>query len=52
MTSPDDERPVLLDDDEAPILPEQSRDDTDAGWAEWSRDNDVRLLEDRPPHWA
>lgn len=39
--------------DDAPVLPEQTRDDTDRGWGGgWSRDsNDERLLADRPPHW-
>jgi len=38
-----------LDDD--PVLPETTRDDTDAGWGERTRDNDDRLLAERPPHW-
>jgi hypothetical protein len=37
--------------DHAPLLPEQSRDDTDLGWGERSSSNDDRLLQDRPPHW-
>ena len=50
----DDDRPVELDPDEPPVLPEQTRDDTDHGWGGgWSRDsNDDRLLADRPPHWG
>ena len=36
----------------APILPTQSREDTDIGWGEYrDRDDDDRLLRDRPPHW-
>jgi hypothetical protein len=44
----------------APILPAppnsvlatQSREDTDVGWGEYrDRDDDDRLLRDRPPHW-
>ncbi len=34
-----------------PILPEQSRDDTDAGWGEpETPDDDTRLRGERPPH--
>ena len=30
----------------------QSREDTDVGWGEYrERDDDDRLLRDRPPHW-
>ena len=53
----DDERLVDLSDegdswvDEDPVLPESTRDDTDAGWGESRRDNDARLLAERPPHW-
>lgn len=33
-------------------LPEQSGEDTDAGWGEYTeRDDDERLRRDRPPHW-
>jgi hypothetical protein len=52
---PDDERPVDLDPDDPPVLPDQTVDDTDHGWGEWSgrsSSNDDRLLEDRPPHWG
>ena len=38
-----------LDDD--PVVPEATRDDTDAGWGERARNNDERLLAERPPHW-
>ena len=47
----DDDREVDLSDDDQPTLPDQTRDDTDHGWGERSRDNDDRLLEDRPPHY-
>lgn len=48
---PDDDRVVDLDDDLA-VLPDQTSDDTDAGWGEWrTGDDDARLLEERPPHW-
>jgi len=46
----DDDREVEFDEDLA-ILPDQTRDDTDAGWGERSQSNDDRLLADRPPHW-
>jgi hypothetical protein len=51
--NPDDERPAeLFDDDELEILPDQTRDDQDAGWGEWREaDQDERLIEERPPHW-
>lgn len=50
---PDDLRPVDLVEDGLPILPDQTSDDTDLGWNEWREtDDDARLLEDRPPHWA
>jgi hypothetical protein len=48
----DAERTVDLDPEEAPILPEQTLDDTSRGWGESEDTNDDRLLEDRPPHWA
>ena len=36
----------------APVLPTQSREDTDLGWGDYpDRDDDDRLLRDRPPHW-
>jgi len=47
----DDDREVDLNDDDQPVLADQTRDDTDAGWGERARDNDDRLLEDRPPHY-
>jgi hypothetical protein len=48
----DGERTVDLDSEEAPLLAEQTRDDTRAGWGEGEDSNDDRLLEDRPPHWG
>jgi len=47
----DEEREVDLSGDDGPVLPDQTRDDTDAGWGEHTRSNDDRLREDRPPHW-
>jgi hypothetical protein len=37
---------------EEPVLPDQTRDDTDAGWgeSEVGDDDDRRLIEDLPPH--
>jgi hypothetical protein len=46
----DDDRVVELEDD-TPVLPEQTREDTDRGWGERSWTNDDRLLDERPPHW-
>jgi hypothetical protein len=34
-----------------PVLPEQSREDTDAAWGEYPETGDDRLYRDRPPHW-
>jgi hypothetical protein len=47
----DDDREVDLDDDDQPVLPDQTRDDTDSGWGERDSRNDDRLREDRPPHY-
>ena len=47
----DEEREVQLFDDGEPMLPEQTRDDTDRGWGERADGNDDRLREERPPHW-
>ncbi|WP_199486590.1 hypothetical protein [Actinomadura logoneensis] len=51
--SPDDDRVVDLTDDDLPVLPDQTGDDTDTGWGEWrgDGDDDARFLEERPPHW-
>lgn len=46
----DEEREVQLEDGE-PVLPEQTRDDTDRGWGEHSDSRDEWLREQRPPHW-
>jgi hypothetical protein len=46
----DDSREVAFT-DELVILPDQTSDDTDAGWGERSAGNDDRLLDERPPHW-
>lgn len=49
----DGDRTVDFDVEEAPpLLPEQTRDDTERGWGESEYGNDDRLLEDRPPHWG
>jgi hypothetical protein len=34
-----------------PLFPEQTADDTDAGWGEYPETSDDRLYRDRPPHW-
>ena len=47
----DDERTVNFTDDDQPVLPDQTRDDTDRGWGEESSDNERRLIDERPPHW-
>jgi len=47
----DAEREVDFESEEAPVLPDQTRDDTERGWGERGYGNDDRLLEDRPPHW-
>jgi hypothetical protein len=46
----DEDREVVLD-DEPPVLPDQTRDDTGRGWGERAEGNDERLLAERPPHW-
>jgi hypothetical protein len=35
-----------------PLLPEQSREDTDEGWGDYPQRDDDWLRRDRPPHWA
>ena len=35
----------------APVVPEQSPEDTDAAWGEYRQQDDDRLYRDRPPHW-
>ena len=48
----DGDRTVDFQSEEAPLLPEQTRDDTERGWGRRDDSNDDRLLEERPPHWA
>jgi hypothetical protein len=45
-----DDREVTLT-EELVILPDQTVDDTDAGWGERRTSDDDRLLAERPPHW-
>lgn len=33
------------------LLSESTEDDTDTGWSALRRNNDDRLLAERPPHW-
>lgn len=47
----DGDRVVEIGDEDLVVLPEQTSDDTDRGWGEWSATNDERLLAERPPHW-
>jgi hypothetical protein len=49
---PDAEREVDFESEEAAVLPDQTRDDTERGWGEPDYSNDDRLLDDRPPHWG
>ncbi|HEX2418587.1 MAG TPA: hypothetical protein VHJ83_10785 [Micromonosporaceae bacterium] len=51
VPSYDDEREVRLDDEDLPVIPDQTTDDTDRGWGQRRWTNDVRLLDERPPHW-
>lgn len=44
-------REAIFADDDQPVLPDQTRDDTDRGWGEGAGSNDQRLLDERPPHW-
>ncbi|GAA2707730.1 MULTISPECIES: hypothetical protein [Actinoplanes] len=48
----DAERAVDFESEEAPLLPDQTQDDTERGWGEADSSNDDRLLADRPPHWG
>jgi hypothetical protein len=36
---------------EQPLVPEQSREDTDAAWGEYPETDGDHLYRDRPPHW-
>lgn len=47
----DAERHVEFESEEAPLLPEQTADDTERGWGSYAVGNDERLMDDRPPHW-
>jgi hypothetical protein len=47
----DSDRTVDFESEEAPLLAEQTRDDTERGWGRSDDSNDDRLLEERPPHW-
>lgn len=39
-------------DDDSPVLPERSSDESDVGWGDRpDPDDDERLRQDRPPHW-
>jgi hypothetical protein len=54
MTSPEAETgptPAVPEPAAGPLLPEQSREDTDAAWGERPEPGDERLYRDRPPHW-
>ncbi|MDG4768104.1 hypothetical protein O7632_29030 [Solwaraspora sp. WMMD406] len=50
--SGDADRLVDLSDDDLPLPPERSVDDTDHGWGDQIGSNDERLLAERPPHWG
>jgi hypothetical protein len=47
----DDGRTVDFAVEDAPLLPDQTGDDTGPEWGDRSWSNDERLLDDRPPHW-
>jgi hypothetical protein len=58
MTTPPDDAPEQPQDapaagpaPTAPLLPPQSREDTDVGWGDYRDRDDDWLLRDRPPHW-
>jgi hypothetical protein len=53
MTEPDQDREVpMIDDLDIVVLPDQTSDDS-PDWSEGIEvDPEVRLLEDRPPHWS
>jgi len=36
---------------QAPTTPGRAPDDTDVGWNEPGRDDDERILREKPPHW-
>jgi hypothetical protein len=37
--------------DDAPLIPDRSSDDSDVGWGDGDDSNDERLRRDVPPHW-
>ena len=45
----DPDRLVDLDEDDLPVLPDQTRDDTDEGWGSHTEDREVRY--EQPPHY-
>lgn len=56
MTASDDERVVeLIDDTDIVVLPDQTTDDIDTDWRDADAGQrglrDLKLIEDRPPHW-
>jgi hypothetical protein len=52
MTEPDQDREVpMIDDTDIVVLPDQTSDDIDLDWSESVENPELRLLEDRPPHW-
>jgi hypothetical protein len=57
VTDPEADREAGREDDgrrfvdDPVILPDETTDDTDAGWGERSAGNDERLIAERPPHW-
>ena len=45
-------RPERDDQDDKPLLPAQSTDETSVGWGEVPEpDDEERLRQERPPHW-
>jgi hypothetical protein len=48
---PDSAESRVHDDDDVPVLPAQSSEDTDIGWGDYAEPDDDRLIRDRPPHW-
>ena len=54
LETPTEENPVQAApaQDEVPVVPQVSADDTDHGWGGHDdRDDDERILRERPPHW-
>lgn len=47
-----DDKADKNDQDDKPLLPAQSQDETGVGWGEAPEpDDDDRLRQERPPHW-